>query len=143
MEHYLVFLSYNAAGWRHIAAASAGFDERLDPVRKLLEQLGGSFATFQFGAAAPAAGRPAAAGHEVRDKFAMFDTHDLMAVIAVPDKVAAQAFRLAVASQDGVASVKLTALLPFEHAVTSAVKASADAVKSSRYAGPGGTVHRP
>jgi uncharacterized protein with GYD domain len=137
MEHYLVFLSYNPTGWRHITAASSSFDERLDPVRKLLEQLGGSFATFQFGANAPASAR-----HEVRDKFAMFDEHDLMAVIAVPDKIAAQAFRISCASQDGVSSVKLTALLPFEHAVTTAVKASTAAIAASRYAGPGGTVHR-
>ena len=136
MEHYLVFLSYNPAGWRHIAAASASFDDRLDPVRKLLEHLGGTFATFQFGET------KAAARHEVRDKFAMFEQHDLMAVIAVPDKVAAQAFRIAVASQDGVSSVKLTALLPFEHAVTSATKASTAAISASRYAGPGGTIHR-
>ena len=135
VEHYLVFLSYNSAGWRHIAAASAGFDERLDPVRRLLGELGGSFATFDFGGVADAR-------HVVRDKFAMFGTHDLMAVIAVPDRVAAQAFRVAVASQDGVSDIKLTALLPFEQAVTTAVQAGAAATVASRYAGPGGTVHR-
>lgn len=143
MEHYLLHLSYTAAGWRGIMEAGHKFDERLGPVRALIAHLGGSFASFHF-YDQPPDGKPRddqrrddPRRHVVRDKFAMFGAHDLMAVVAMPNRTAAQALTIAISSQEAVRAIELTPLMPFEHAIDASVAASRDAVAAARYAGPG------
>jgi len=85
MEHYLLHLSYTTAGWDHILNTIPNFNQRMDPVRNLIAQLGGSFAAFHFHDRPPF-DRDPAQRHIVYDKFAMFGAHDVMAVLAMPDK---------------------------------------------------------
>ncbi len=136
MEHYLLHLSYTAAGWQGIVDRAASFDERLDPVRKLIAHLGGSLASFTFFDAphTPDDARPHK--HVVRDKFAMFGEHDLMAVLAMPDKHAAQAFSIAISAQPGVAKLELTSMMPFDDAITRSVATAKAAIASTSYSAP-------
>ena len=133
MDHYMLHLSYSAAGWHAITGAGAGFDDRLGPVRALIAHLGGSFAAFHFFGSPEQDRRH----HVVRDKFALFGAQDLMAVLAMPDKHAAQALSIALSSQPGIAHVALTAMVPFEDTVTRSAAASAAAIAATGYAGPG------
>jgi uncharacterized protein with GYD domain len=135
MEHYLLRLSYNAAGWSDIVDKAASFDKRLDPVRKLIAELGGSLASFHFFGTPPF--RNEKKEHVVTDKFAMFGGHDLMAVLAMPDKNAAKAFSIAVSSQAGVQCVDLVSIMPFEDAIKSSVAMAKDAIGRTKYAAPG------
>ena len=137
MDHYLLHLSYSPAGWNAIASAGASFDDRLGPVRKLIANLGGSFASFHF--FDTPAFKDAGRQHVVLDKFAMFGSHDLMAVLAMPDKHAAQALSIALSSQPGISKVAFTAMVPFEETVTKAAAASKAAIAATGYAGPGHT----
>jgi uncharacterized protein with GYD domain len=134
MEHYLLRLSYTPAGWQDIIDKAADFDTRLDPVRRLLAYLGGSFATFHFYDTAPFEHKERS--HVVSDKFAMFGGHDLMAVLAMPDKNAAKAFSIAISAQPGVKTIELTSIMPFEAVITNSVKAAKAAIGSTAYAGP-------
>lgn len=135
MEHYLLQLSYTAAGWQGIVDRAASFDERLDPVRKLISHLGGALASFHFYEGPHF--RNEANKHVVLDKFAMFGEHDLMGVLAMPDKHAAQTFTIALSAQPGVGKVELTSMMPFEHAITRSVAAAKAAIATTGYAGPG------
>src|SRR5262249_42024497 len=99
MEYYLLHLSYTTAGWNAILAAAPNFNTRMGPVRNLVAQLGGSFASFRFFDRSPF---NTTLQHDVLDKFAMFGEHDVMAVLAMPDKNAAQAFTLALQKQPGI-----------------------------------------
>ena len=135
MDHYLLHLSYSPAGWHAIASSGASFDDRLGPVRKLIAQLGGSFASFHF--YDTPSFRDEERRHVVLDKFAMFGSHDLMAVVAMPDKHAAQALSIALSSQHGINKVAFTAMVPFEETVTTAAAASKAAIAATGYAGPG------
>ena len=135
MEHYLLHLSYTSAGWNHILAAATTFDQRMEPVRRLIAHLGGSFAAFHFYDQPPF--QNLAPSHVVRDKFAMFGTHDVMAVLAMPDKNAAQAFTLALSKQPGIEYVDLFLMMPFEDAITTSVATSNAAIAATGYAGPG------
>src|SRR5215467_4657961 len=111
MEYYLLHLSYTQAGWDAILRATPNFNQRMDPVRNLIAQLGGSFATFRFFDRSPFLNL--APIEDVFDKFAMFGTHDVMAVLAMPDKNAAQAFTLALQAQPGIQYVHLELMMPF------------------------------
>lgn len=135
MEHYLLHLSYTTAGWDYIHAAAATFDQRMGPVRSLIANLGGSFASFHFYDQPPFLNLEPQ--HVVRDKFAMFGTHDVMAVLAMPDKNAAQAFTLALSKQPGIEYVDLFLMMPFEDAITTSVARSNAAIAATGYAGPG------
>jgi len=135
MEHYLLQLSYTAAGWQGIVDRAASFDERLDPVRKLISHLGGALASFHFYEGPHF--RNEANKHVVLDKFAMFGEHDLMGVLAMPDKHAAQTFTIVLSAQPGVSKVELTSMMPFEHAITRSVAAAKAAIAATGYAGPG------
>ncbi len=135
MDHYLLHLSYTSAGWHDIMSKAASFDQRLDPIRKLIAHLGGSFATFHFYDTQHF--QNDARRHVVSEKFAMFGGHDLMAVLAMPDKQAAQAFTIAVSAQPGVRNVDLVSMMPFEEAITASVAAGKAAIAATRYAGPG------
>jgi uncharacterized protein with GYD domain len=135
MEYYLLHLSYTSAGWDDILKKAATFDQRMDSVRRLIVHLGGSFASFhfydtpQFQNVGPR--------HVVRDKFAKFGTHDLIAVLAMPDKNAAQAFTIALSAQPGIGHIELVSLMPFEDAVTTSVAAANAAIAATGYTGPG------
>ena len=135
MEHYLLHLSYNAVGWQSIVDRTAGFDERLDPVRKLIAHLGGALASFHFYDTPHF--KNDANKHVVFDKFAMFGEHDLMGVLAMPDKHAAQTFTMALSAQPGIGKVELTAMMPFDDAITRSVATAKSAIAATGYKGPG------
>jgi len=135
MEHYLLHLSYSTDGWKDIIDKSATFDQRLEPVRKLINHLGGSFASFHF--YDTPAFHNESRRHVVKDKFAMFGGHDLMAVLAMPDKHSAHAFTVALSAQPGIQSVELTSMMPFEEAITATVATSKAAIAHTGYTGPG------
>ena len=99
MEHYLLHLSYSTAGWQAIIDREASFDDRLDPVRKLIAHLGGSLASFHFFDAPNTPDDARHQKHVVFDKFAMFGEHDLLGVLAMPDKHAAQTFTIALSAR--------------------------------------------
>ena len=134
MEHYLLHLSYTAAGWQGIVDRAANFDERLDPVRKLITHLGGALASFHFYDTPHF--RNDAQKHVVLDKFAMFGEHDLMGVLAMPDKHAAQTFTMVLSAQPGIGKVELTSMMPFEDAITRSVATAKSAIAATGYAGP-------
>jgi hypothetical protein len=136
MEHYLLHLSYTTAGWDHILNTIPNFNQRMDPVRNLIAQLGRSFAAFHFHDRPPF-DRDPAQRHIAYDKFAMFGAHDVMAVLAMPDKNAAQAFTLALQKQPGIEYVHLSVMMPFEDAITTSVNTSNAAIAATGYAGPG------
>src|SRR5882724_3491969 len=137
MEHYLLRLSYTSAGWHDIVDKAAGFNQRLAPVRKLIASLGGAFASFHFYDRSPF--KNDKLKHVVVDKFAMFGGHDLMAVLAMPDKNAAQAFTIALSAQPGIQNIDLVSMMPFEDAITTSVTTAKKAIGASQYLGPGPT----
>jgi hypothetical protein len=137
MEHYLLRLTYSTAGWQDIVDKAAGFDQRMAPVRNLIAHLGGSFASFHF--YDTPSFKNDALRHVVLDKFAMFGGHDLMAVLAMPDKRAAKAFTAALSAQPGIDTIDLVSLMPFEDAVTSSVTSAKAAMARTGYTGPGST----
>ncbi len=135
MEYFLVRLAYTPAAWSDIIENTTSLDERLAPVRRLLRHLGGSLASFGFfdtehsrSAAAPP--------HTVTDKFVMWSGHDLLTIIAMPDKEAAHAFNMAVSAEAGLKIVDLTPIVPMQDAVKAMVAAKA-AVAQTGYAAPG------
>jgi hypothetical protein len=69
----------------------------------------------------------------------MFGGHDLMAVLAMPDKRAAKAFTAALSAQPGIDTIDLVSLMPFEDAVTSSVTSAKAAMARTGYTGPGST----
>jgi hypothetical protein len=135
MEHYLLRLTYSTAGWQDIVSKAASFDQRMTPVRNLIAHLGGSFASFHF--YDTPAFKNESLRHVVLDKFAMFGGHDLMAVLAMPDKHAAKAFRAALSAQPGIETIDLVSLMPFEDAINSSVSTAKSAIAGTGYAGPG------
>jgi hypothetical protein len=135
MEHYLLYISYTSAGWDDILKRAPSFDLRMQPVRDLIRHLGGSFASFHFYDTPHF--RNDALRHTVLDKFAIFGKHDLMAVLAMPDKNAAQAFTLALSAQSGIKYLRLISMMPFEDVITTSVGTINAAVRATNYAGPG------
>lgn len=135
MEHYLLRLTYTTAGWQDIVDKAASFDQRMGPVRSLIAHLGGSFASFHF--YDTPAFKNDSLHHVVLDKFAMFGGHDLMAVLAMPDKNAAKAFHAALSAQPGIDTIDLVSLMPFEDSVTSSVTSAKTAMARTGYTGPG------
>jgi len=135
MEHYLLRLTYSTSGWKDIVDKAASFDQRMGPVRNLIAHLGGSFASFHF--YDTPAFKNDTLHHVVTDKFAMFGGHDLMAVLAMPDKAAARAFHAALSAQPGIDTIDLVSMMPFEDAVTSSVNSAKAAMARTGYTGPG------
>jgi hypothetical protein len=135
MEHYFLKLSYSTTGWKDIVDKAPTFDQRLGPVRDLIANLGGSFASFHFYEREPY--RNEALQHVVLEKFAIFGREELFAVLAFPDKNSAQAFRIALSMQSGIKSVKLVSIMPFEDVVADSVGKAKAAITRSKYAGPG------
>lgn len=133
MEYFLLNLSYSMQGWRDIIAENAGFDRRLDPVRKLVAELGGSFANFHFYDREPfPRDRPVT----VMDKFALFGATDLIAVLAMPTKESAHAFTILLRTFSHIRDVRLTALMPFEHAINDSVATAAKVIARGEFTGP-------
>ena len=135
MEYYLLRLSYSSTGWKDIIDKAPSFDDRLEPVSRLIASLGGSFASFHF--YDMPLFRDDSKRHVVMAKFSTFDSHDLMAVLAMPDRQAASAFTAALSAQPGIRHVELVAMMPFEETITASVKAAKSAMGTARYAGPG------
>ena len=135
MEHYLLRLTYSTTGWDYIRSQAVSFDQRMEPVRKLIAHLGGSFASFHFYDTPHF--KNESLQHVVLDKFVTFGGNDLMAVLAMPDKNAAHAFRVALSAQPGITTIELVSMMPFEDAVTTSVAIGNKAIASTGYAGPG------
>jgi hypothetical protein len=135
MEYYLLKLLYSAKGWKDIVDKAPTFNQRLGPVRDLIADLGGSFASFHFYEKEPY--RKEGQQHVVSEKFAIFGRHDFLAVLAFPDHKSAQAFRIALSMQSGVKSVKLVSIIPFEDVIADSVGKAKAAIAKSKYAGPG------
>ena len=135
MEYFLVRLAYTPAAWSEIIENTTNLDERLAPVRKLLRHLGGSLASFGFFDTEHSK-TDATPPHVVSDKFVMWSGHDLLAVVAMPDKEAAHAFNMAISAEAGLKVVDLTPIVPMQQAVQAMVAAKA-AVARTGYAAPG------
>lgn len=135
VEYFLLRISYTAAGWDHIVKTVTSFDARMDPVRRLIAGLGGSFAAFQFHG--HGLFKDDARQHVVLDKFAVFGGEELMGVLAMPDKHAAQAFKLNLLSQPTIRAIELVSMVPYEEVISRSVPAAKSAMAQSRYAGPG------
>ena len=135
MEYFLVRLAYTPAAWSEIIENTTNLDERRAPVRKLLRHLGGSLASFGFFDTEHSKS-DAAAPHVVNDKFVMWSGHDLLTVVAMPNKEAAHAFNMAVSAESGLKVVDLTPIVPMQHAVQAMVAAKA-VVAQTGYAAPG------
>ncbi|MBC7800781.1 MAG: hypothetical protein H7Z10_09165 [Gemmatimonadaceae bacterium] len=134
MDYYLVRLAYTPAAWEDLITNTTALEQRLDPVRKLIRHLGGSLASFGFFDAEHF--RSDTARVVIADKFMMFGGEDIMTVLAMPDRAAAQAFNMAVSAEPGVKFVELTAMMPMQDAVRSMADAQA-AVKATGYRAPG------
>lgn len=134
MEYFLVRLSYTPAAWQEIIEHTTSLDERLAPVRKLIAHLGGSLASFGFFDTQHS--KDVGQAHTVQDKFVMWSGHDIVTVLAMPDKEAAHAFNMAVSAEAGLKLVDLAPIVPMEHAVQ-AMAAAKTAVSRTGYAAPG------
>jgi uncharacterized protein with GYD domain len=135
MEFYLVRLSYTAVAWKDLIDSTTSLDQRLAPVRRLIKHLGGSLATFQFYDAPnfDDANRPPIT---VSDKMVMFGEHDLLAILAMPNKAAAQAFNMAISAEPGLKAVDLTSIMPLADAIA-AMPLAKSAVEEAGYTAPG------
>ena len=137
MEFYLVRLTYTPAAWGDIIASTTSLDQRLEPVRKLIRQFGGSLASYRF-FDTPHFATQAAPPFHVEDKFVMFGEFDLLTILAVPDRVAAQAFNMAVMAEPGLKAVELTCMMPMAEAIA-AIAQARTAVAATGYTAPGRT----
>ncbi len=137
MEYYLVRLTYAPEAWGDLIASTTSLDQRLEPVRKLIRHFGGSLASYHF-FDTPHFASSAATPHVVTDKFAMFGEHDLLTILAMPDRSTAQAFNMAIMAEPGLKTVELTAMMPLAEAVGSMAQAKA-AVAATGYVAPGRT----
>lgn len=134
MEYYLVRLSYTPAAWQELIEQTTNLDQRLEPVRRLIRHLGGSLASFRFFESQHFADDRLR--HAVSDKFALFGEHDVLTILAIPDRVAAAAFDMAISAEPGVKAVEMLAMMPLEEAVTAMARAKS-AVAAASYAAPG------
>jgi uncharacterized protein with GYD domain len=135
MEYYLVRLSYTPAGWKELIDQTTSLDQRLDPVRRLIKHLRGSLAAFHF-YHPPHYNDPNIPPIIVYEKMVMLAEHDLLAILALPDKAAAQAFNMAISSEPGIKTVDLVSITPLEDTIAALPLARA-AVQATGYAAPG------
>ncbi|HZS82233.1 MAG TPA: hypothetical protein VFA50_05150 [Stellaceae bacterium] len=139
MQYYLVRLSYTAAAWKELVEKTKSLDDRLDKVRRLIKQLGGSLANYHFFDDEHFAG--AGERHIVVHKFVPFGEHDILTILAMPDNVAARTFSMAVAAEDGVKTVELTPMISMEEGIGAMARAKAARSRAS-YAAPGRAARR-
>ena len=138
MEYYLVRLSYTAAAWEELLQKTTSLDERLEPVRRLIRHLGGSLASFGF-FDTPAYRRKGQDGSQkvvVKAKFVLFGEHDLLTILAMPDRSAARAFSMAVAAEPGLKAIELSPMITLEEGIR-AMGAARQAVEATKYFAPG------
>jgi uncharacterized protein with GYD domain len=135
MEFYLVRLSYTADAWHDLISSTTSLDQRLAPVRSLINHLGGSLATFHF-FDAPHFSSAAKPPVVVTDKFAMMGEHDLLTILAVPDKSIAQAFNMIISAEPGLKTVDLISMMPLADAIAVMPTAKA-AIQATGYLAPG------
>jgi uncharacterized protein with GYD domain len=128
MQYYLVRLAYTAEAWQTLLGTRGDIDARLDNVRRLLKELGGSFADYGF------FDDP---NHVVKSKFVPFGAHDIVCIIATPNEGAARAFQMAVSAEVGVKSIELTPMMPYADAIN-AMDAAQRARTGTKYFAPGG-----
>lgn len=134
MEYYLVRLSYTPAAWQELIEKTTSLDQRLEPVRRLIRHLGGSLASFHF--FDPPHYTDDRLSHAVRDKFALLGEHDLLTVLAIPDRIAAGAFNMAISAEPGLKAIEMLAMMPLEEAITAMARAKS-AIAATGYAAPG------
>jgi hypothetical protein len=135
MEYYLLRISYTASGWDHITHNTTSYDQRMEPVRKLIAHLGGSLACFHFYDKHEF--KNDALRHSVCCKFAVFGGEDLMAVLCMQNKVSVQAFKIALLAQPGIKTLELVSMMPYADVVASSLQASKAARLATGYSGPG------
>jgi len=131
VQFYLIRLSYTAAAWDQQLAHAPEVSRRLASVKRLIDNVGGSLAEYNF--------FKGKAGHGIamNGKFVALGTDDLVAVLAVPDERAAHAFRMAVAAEAGVKQISLTPLIPIADAID-VMRMADSARKGASYSAPGG-----
>jgi uncharacterized protein with GYD domain len=66
----------------------------------------------------------------------MLAEHDLLAILALPDKAAAQAFNMAISSEPGLKTVDLVSITPLEDTIA-ALPLARTAIQATGYAAPG------
>ena len=134
MEYFLVRLAYTPAAWTDIINNTTSMDDRMVPVRKVIRDLGGSLPSFGFFDTEHSRG--AAPSHTVREKFMMWGGHDILTIVAMPSKEAAQAFNMIGSAEPGLKVMDLTPIMPLEDALQSMGMAKA-ALDRTGYAAPG------
>jgi uncharacterized protein with GYD domain len=134
VEYYLVRLSYTPTAWRELIDQTTTLDQRLAPIRQLVKHLRGSLAAFHF--YDPPYDDPATPPTVVQEKMAMLAEYDLLAILAVPDKAAAQVFNMAISSEPGVKKVDLTSIIPLKDTIA-AMPLTKSAVQGTKYRAPG------
>ena len=134
-EYYLLRISYTADGWHGILKTTVSYDQRMEPVRKLIAHLGGSLACFHFYDKHEF--KNDALRHSVCCKFAAFGGNDLMGVLCMQSKHAAQAFKLALSSQPGIQDIELVSMMPYADVIGTSLPAANAAISATGYAGPG------
>lgn len=100
MPAYLIQASYNPEGW---AALVRNPQDRIEAIRPAIEGLGGS----------------------VVQGWLAFGEHDIVAIVELPDNVAAAATSMAFSAGGAVKAVKTTPLMSMAEAVQAMEKAGA------------------
>ena len=100
MAHYLLQLSYSDAAW---AAMIKRPQNRVEAVRKAVENLGGTIAGF----------------------WMSFGDHDIVGILEMPDNIGAAAFAMAIAAGGACHNVKTTPLITIEDGMAAMKKAAA------------------
>jgi hypothetical protein len=137
MEYFHVKLSYSSAAWTEMLDKTVDFDDRMEPVRRLVRELGGSFANFSFFDDEHSGGSAVHNKHHVvAAKFVPFNDADVFAVVALPDARSAKMFTMALKSESGIRDLTLTPLTPLSDVVSSFKDVRA-AKSSASYAAPG------
>lgn len=135
MEFYLVRLSYTADAWQDIIASTTNLDQRLEPVRRLLKELGGSLPTFHF-FDKPHFECAETSPIVVHEKMVMLSECDLVTMLAFKTKEAAFAFNMAISAEPGLKLVDMMSIMPLED-VIAAMPVAQGAVQAANYSAPG------
>jgi uncharacterized protein with GYD domain len=98
MADYLMQISYTPAAW---AALIKHPQNRMEPVSKVVEKLGGKITGF----------------------WMAFGEHDIVGILQMPDNVSAASFAMAIAGGGACTGVKTTPLIGFEDGLEALKKA--------------------
>lgn len=105
MADYLIQLSYSTAGWATLIKHP---ENRVEVVRRVVENLGGKLGTFWFS----------------------FGDYDLVGIFEMPDNVSVAAFAMAIAAGGACSNVKTTPLIGVEEGMQAMKKAGTCGYKS-------------